>query len=109
MDYSTAPSEEGETAPIAAAEESPPPLPSVSEEPPPEKEEAEAPVPPSPEPLKRVRKRRVTKESVATDAVQPPYIEVPEMNANFWGSLLATQRAMEKQARREKLSNFSIA
>ena len=85
-------------------EEEPTPITEVSTAPAPIPEEEAPPPPPQPEPLKRVRKRRVAK-----DEPEPPYIEMPLVNNNFWGSLLQTQRSMEKQARREKLSNFTIA
>ena len=87
-------------------EEAPAPIPEDEAPAPIPEEEASLPPPPppQPEPLKRVRKRRVAK-----DEPEPPYIEMPLVNNNFWGSLLQTQRSMEKQARREKLSNFTIA
>ena len=92
-----APAEElGEPAvveqPNVEEEQLPPPPPSTEIEP-------DTPVP------KQLRRRKVANN---TAPIERPYIEMPEVNTNFWGHLLATQRAMEKTARSERLSNFVI-
>ena len=40
---------------------------------------------------------------------EPPYLEMPTVNNDFWTGLLATQRAMEKAARSERISRLAIA
>ena len=63
--------------------------------------EPETPVP------KQLRRRKAASTN-KNAPIERPYIEMPEVNTNFWGQLLATQRAMEKTARSERLSNFVI-
>ena len=58
---------------------------------------------PSPPPPKPPTRRRVKQTP------EPPYLEPPEVNNDFWTGLLATQRAMEKAARSERISRLAIA
>ena len=69
-------------------------------------EAAEATSEPSPPPPKPPTRRRAKQQQ---QTPEPPYLEMPEVNNDFWTGLLATQRAMEKAARSERISRLAIA
>lgn len=102
---------EGYTAEAEAPAEAPP-IESVSEAPQPEEATPEVSPPPPEEtipPEKPKLRRRQTAKKPAQQSLEPPYLEMPEVNNDFWGQLLATQRAMERQTRSQRISNFAIA
>ena len=72
------------------------------------KPEREEPAQEAPKPKRRRAAKKKEQEGDAS-STQPPYIEPPEVNNNFWVNLLATQRAMERAARGTRYSNFAIA
>lgn len=56
--------------------------------------------PPTPIPKKRAPRKKKEVQEVAAP------IPVMEVDANFWGELLATSRAQDRAARTERLSNL---
>ena len=69
------------------------------------KEEATPAEPPVEEVQPKLRRRGKQKQQTP----EPPYLEMPTVNNDFWTGLLATQRAMEKAARSERISRLAIA
>ena len=65
--------------------------------------EAEEPPSPPPTPIPKPRAPRKKKDVVAATPGPPIAFEV---NADFWGKLLATRRAMDQAATRERYSNL---
>ena len=110
--------DEGKPMEVEAAEPAPPPEP-VSQ-PVPEAEvpapEPPAPEPPAPEARPKTRKKKTVRESPATPEAprvkrQNPRTQTPPsivVDQAFWAGLLATQKAMKREARQETLSNFRI-
>ena len=70
------------------------------------KEEATPAEPPVEEVQPKLRRRGKQKQQ---QTPEPPYLEMPTVNNDFWTGLLATQRAMEKAARSERISRLAIA
>mgnify|MGYP000509168241 CR=1 FL=1 len=65
--------------------------------------EIEIPSPP-PTPIPKPRAPRKKKDAVVAATAGPPV--AIEANADFWGELLATRRAMDREAARVKYSNL---
>ena len=65
--------------------------------------EEEIPSPP-PTPIPKPRAPRKKKDAVVVATAGPPIAF--EVNADFWGELLATRRAMDQQATRARYANL---